>query len=151
MRVRRRELPAELNPVGACGFAAHGGRPSVTWDSPRAGQVTVGALLAHTAGLIAEAPGPWRERTPGTLRPNLPDVLGGEPQVHPAGQRHHYSNPGYALLGALVRRVRGQAWGEVLRREVLEPLAMTRTTLLPPGCPAGPRVLPLIMGRTPGR
>ncbi len=30
-----------------------------------------------------------------------------------------------------MQRVRGQAWGEVLRREVLEPLAMTRTTLLP--------------------
>ena len=96
-----------------------------------AGEATVGALLAHTAGLIAEAPGPWWERTPGALRPDLADVLGSAPQVHPAGQRYHYSNPGYALLGALVQRVRGQAWGEVLRREVLEPLAMTRTTLLP--------------------
>ncbi|WP_433717823.1 serine hydrolase domain-containing protein [Actinoplanes sp. CA-051413] len=96
-----------------------------------AGEVTIGALLAHTAGLVSEAPGPWWERTPGTLRPELPDVLGSDPRVHPAGQRHHYSNPGYALLGALVERVRGQAWGEVLRREVLEPLGMTRTTLLP--------------------
>ncbi|WP_019872634.1 serine hydrolase domain-containing protein [Salinispora oceanensis] len=96
-----------------------------------AGEATIGALLAHTAGLIAETPGPWWERTPGALRPDLADVLGSDPQVHPAGQRHHYSNPGYALLGALVQRVRGQAWGEVLRREVLEPLAMTRTTLLP--------------------
>ncbi|MEU8228104.1 serine hydrolase domain-containing protein [Actinoplanes sp. NPDC048967] len=96
-----------------------------------AGEATIGALLAHTAGLIAEAPGPWWERTPGTLRPELADVLGSDPRVHPAGQRHHYSNPGYALLGALVERVRGQAWGEVLRREVLEPLGMTRTTLLP--------------------
>jgi CubicO group peptidase (beta-lactamase class C family) len=96
-----------------------------------AGEATVGALLAHTAGLAAETPGPWWERTPGELRPDLADVLGSDPQVHPAGQRHHYSNPGYALLGALVQRVRGQAWGEVLRREVLEPLGMTRTTLVP--------------------
>jgi len=96
-----------------------------------AGQATVGALLAHTAGLVAEAPGPWWERTPGTLRPDLADVLGSDPQVHPAGRLFHYSNPGYALLGALVHRIRGQAWGEVLRHEVLEPLGMTRTTLLP--------------------
>jgi CubicO group peptidase (beta-lactamase class C family) len=96
-----------------------------------AGQATVGALLAHTAGLVSEAPGPWWERTPGALRPDLADVLGSDPQLHPPGQRHHYSNPGYALLGALVERLRGQAWGEVLRREVLEPLGMTRTTLLP--------------------
>jgi hypothetical protein len=58
-------------------------------------------------------------------------VLGSDPQLHPSGQRHHYSNPGYALLGAMVERVRGEGWSEVLRREVLEPLGMARTTLLP--------------------
>jgi CubicO group peptidase (beta-lactamase class C family) len=58
-------------------------------------------------------------------------VLGGEPQVHPAGLRHHYSNPGYALLGALVERLRGEPWIEVLRREVLAPLGMSRTGLAP--------------------
>jgi CubicO group peptidase (beta-lactamase class C family) len=95
------------------------------------GQATIGGLLAHTAGLAAEPRGPWWERTAGELRPTLADVLGDDPQVHPAGQRHHYSNPGYALLGAVVERIRGQAWGDVLRREVLEPLGLTRTTLLP--------------------
>ncbi|MCA2216369.1 serine hydrolase domain-containing protein [Jidongwangia harbinensis] len=96
-----------------------------------AGQATIGALLAHTAGLRADPPGPWWERTPGDLRPELADVLGAEPQPHPAGGRHHYSNPGYALLGALVERLRGEPWGEVLRREVLDPLGMTRTALVP--------------------
>jgi CubicO group peptidase (beta-lactamase class C family) len=61
----------------------------------------------------------------------LADVLSDDPQRVPAGQRHHYSNPGYALLGALVERLHGQPWGEVLRREVLEPLGMTRTSLSP--------------------
>ncbi|MFI6848211.1 beta-lactamase family protein [Kitasatospora sp. NBC_00085] len=93
---------------------------------------TVGRLLAHSAGLASETPGPWWERTDGALRPALGDVLENEcPQKHPAGQRFHYSNPGYALLGALVERLRGEPWGEVLRREVLEPLGMDRTTLLP--------------------
>jgi CubicO group peptidase (beta-lactamase class C family) len=96
-----------------------------------AGRATVGALLAHTAGLASEPPGPWWERTPGDLRPDLAAVLGEHPQVHPPGRRHHYSNPGFALLGALVERLRGEAWGDVLRREVLEPLGMTRTTLPP--------------------
>ncbi|GAB1645731.1 serine hydrolase domain-containing protein [Krasilnikovia sp. MM14-A1259] len=93
------------------------------------GEATVGALLAHTAGLAAEPPGPWWERTPGALRPELADVLGKDPQLLPAGQRHHYSNPGYALLGALVERIRGDAWDRVLQREVLAPLGMTRTTM----------------------
>ncbi|MFJ2778714.1 MULTISPECIES: serine hydrolase domain-containing protein [unclassified Kitasatospora] len=97
-----------------------------------AGGATIAQLLAHSAGLAAETPGPWWERTDGSLRPALDDILEADaPLKHPAGRRHHYSNPGYALLGALVERLRGRPWGEVLRYEVLEPLGMDRTTLLP--------------------
>jgi D-alanyl-D-alanine carboxypeptidase len=103
--------------------------------SSAANGMTIAQLLAHTSGLAAETPGPWWERTPGSLRPGLDDVLGG--RLHPAGQRHHYSNPGYALLGAVVGQLRGEPWGEVLRREVLEPLAMSRTSLLPQAPHAG--------------
>ncbi|MFE6484805.1 serine hydrolase domain-containing protein [Streptomyces sp. NPDC057757] len=92
-----------------------------------AGEVTIAELLAHTAGLAAESPAPWWERTPGSLRPELADVLGEQPLRHPIGRRHHYSNPGYTLLGALVEEVRGAPWEEVLRREVLEPLGLRRT------------------------
>ncbi|MFJ9849186.1 serine hydrolase domain-containing protein [Streptomyces sp. NPDC101150] len=95
-------------------------------------QATVAQLLAHSSGLAAEARGPWWERTAGELRPEPADLFGERPQRLPAGQRHHYSNPGYALLGALVERLRGgEPWGEVLRREVLEPLGMARTALRP--------------------
>ncbi|MEU3981532.1 serine hydrolase domain-containing protein [Streptomyces sp. NPDC026672] len=92
-----------------------------------AGEATVAQLLAHTGGLAAESPAPWWERTPGSLRPELSDVLGAQPFLHPVGRRHHYSNPGYTLLGALVEEVRGASWEEVLRREVLEPLGLDRT------------------------
>ncbi|MEV6976959.1 serine hydrolase domain-containing protein [Kitasatospora sp. NPDC093806] len=93
---------------------------------------TVAQLLSHSAGLAAETPGPWWERTDGALRPALADILEEErPRRHPVGRVHHYSNPTFALLGALVGRLRGEHWGEVLRREVLEPLGMDRTTLLP--------------------
>ncbi|WP_327116751.1 beta-lactamase family protein [Streptomyces sp. NBC_01341] len=93
-----------------------------------AGQVTVFQLLGHTAGLGAETPAPWWERTPGDTRPGLADVLGEKPLMHPAGHGHHYSNPGYTLLGSLVEKLRGAPWADVLRREVLEPLGMDRTT-----------------------
>ncbi|MCS0635176.1 beta-lactamase family protein [Streptomyces sp. LP05-1] len=92
------------------------------------GTVTVGQLLGHSAGLAAEAPAPWWERTPGELRPGLPDVLGEQPLLHPVGRRHHYSNPGYTLLGSLVAAVRGVSWEEALRSEILEPLGLDRTT-----------------------
>ena len=92
---------------------------------------TLAELLSHTAGLASETPAPWWERTPGELRPELGDVLSQPPTRHPAGRVFHYSNVGFALLGALVERLRGEAWGVVLRRELLEPLGMTRTSLEP--------------------
>ncbi|WP_030543705.1 serine hydrolase [Streptomyces albus] len=95
------------------------------------GEVTIAQLLSHSAGLTAEPPGPWWERTPGELRPGLPDVLGDRPVLHPAGRVHHYSNPGYALLGSLVEHLRGEPWEKVLLQEVLEPLGMTRTGVRP--------------------
>ncbi|WP_030292596.1 serine hydrolase domain-containing protein [Streptomyces katrae] len=102
-----------------------------------AGEVTVAQLLAHTSGLAAETPGEWWERTPGALRPGLADVLGEEPFRFQPGRRHHYSNPGYTLLGSLVEAVRGKPWEEVLRAEVLEPLALDRTTAQPQAPHAG--------------
>ncbi len=101
------------------------------------GEVTVAQLLSHTAGLAAETPGPWWERTPGSLRPGLGDVLGEQPRMHPVGRVHHYSNPGYTLLGRLVEAVRGDSWADVLRREVLEPLGMRRTSAQPEAPHAG--------------
>jgi CubicO group peptidase (beta-lactamase class C family) len=100
-------------------------------DAPQAQDATVAQLLSHTSGLAAEADGPWWERTPGALRPELADIFGERPRPHPAGRVFHYSNPGYALLGALVAQLRGQDWERVLREEILEPLGMTRTTVLP--------------------
>lgn len=102
-----------------------------------AGEATIAELLAHTGGLAAESPAPWWERTPGALRPELSDVLGDRPLLHPVGRRHHYSNPGYTLLGALVEEVRGAPWEEVLHREVLEPLGLDRTGVQPRAPHAG--------------
>ncbi len=92
------------------------------------GEVTIAQLLTHTAGLAAEQPGPWIAGTPRTLHSELADLLQQPPLVHPAGRVHHYSNVGYALLGAVVERHRGKPWDEVLEAEVLQPLGMTRTT-----------------------
>lgn len=101
------------------------------------GEVTIAQLLGHGAGLRAETPGPWWERTPGDLRPTLAAVLGDDPALRPPGRVHHYSNPGYALLGALVEALRGEPWEVVLRREVLEPLSLTRTGARPEAPHAG--------------
>jgi CubicO group peptidase (beta-lactamase class C family) len=98
-------------------------------DAGQAASATIAQLLSHTAGLASETPGPWWERSPGDLRPELTDILA--PSRHPAGRLFHYSNPGYGLLGALVGQVRGQDWTDVLRQEILGPLGMARTTTSP--------------------
>jgi CubicO group peptidase (beta-lactamase class C family) len=95
------------------------------------GPLRIGELLAHTAGLAADAAGPWWERTPGELRPELSDVLGPDPIRHPAGRHFHYSNVGFAVLGALVAQLRGKPWHEVIRDEILAPLGMSRTAVAP--------------------
>lgn len=100
-------------------------------------RVTVAQLLSHTAGLAAETPGPWWERTAASLRPRLADVLGEQPFRHAPGRVHHYSNPGYALLGALVARLRGRSWEDALHGEILQPLGLHRTSVRPEAPSAG--------------
>lgn len=93
------------------------------------GEVRIAELLGHTAGLASESAGPWWERAPGA--PDLSQALGADPVRHPAGRRFHYSNPGFGVLGALVARLRAAPWGDVLRHDILAPLGMARTTLMP--------------------
>lgn len=94
-------------------------------------EITVGQLLAHTSGLATETPPPWWERVTGTVRPGVEDLLWSDPLRHPPGRRWHYSNAGFALVGALVERLHGARWDEVVRSELLEPLGMTRTSPMP--------------------
>ncbi|MFE1546741.1 serine hydrolase domain-containing protein [Streptomyces sp. NPDC058718] len=101
------------------------------------GEVTIAQLLGHSGGLAAETPGQWWERSSAALRPELSDVLGEQPSLRTPGRGFHYSNPGYTLLGSLIEEVRGVSWAEALRREILEPLGMSRTTLDPVAPHAG--------------
>ena len=98
-------------------------------SSSEFGHVTVAQLLSHSSGLQAETSGPWWERTQGG---EWSDLLASRPQLRfRPGARFHYSNVGYAVLGELVARLRGVAWDEAVRTQLLEPLGMTRTTTRP--------------------
>ena len=97
------------------------------------GDRTVGQLLAHVAGVRAETPGEWWERTPGPAWDELAPTLRDTDAPHAPGRRFHYSNLGYGVLGELVARLRGRPWADVVRDEVLLPLGMVRTTPRPDG------------------
>jgi len=99
-------------------------------DAP-APDATIRHLLTHTSGLQAEFPGPWWERHGGPTWDEL--AASGLEQLWDAGERYHYSNAGFAVLGRLVEVLRGSAWDKVLRAELWEPLGMTATGRVPGG------------------
>ncbi|MFC6285310.1 serine hydrolase domain-containing protein [Nocardioides sp. GCM10027113] len=89
---------------------------------------TLRSLLAHTSGMQSEPVGPWWERSAGIDVTSLVAANDASGTVAAAGEYHHYSNLGYALLGEVVARVRGAWWWQVVTDEVLRPLGMTRTS-----------------------
>ena len=95
------------------------------------GRATIAQLMSHGAGLQAETNGPWWERTPGASWDAL--VESAVRQRFRAGRMFHYTNVGYAALGELLARAHGEGWFEVVRRDLLQPLGMIRTTTRPTG------------------
>jgi len=98
-------------------------------DDAPFGDVTIAQLLSHTSGLQAETSGPWWERAAGGT---WAELMAGRPALKfRPGATFHYSNLGYAVLGELIGRLRGQPWDEVVRQNLLEPLGMRHTSARP--------------------
>jgi CubicO group peptidase (beta-lactamase class C family) len=94
---------------------------------------TLRSLLAHEAGVQAEPTGPWWERSAGVSWGELAAANDGTGAVWGPDRQFHYSNLGYALLGEVVARLRGEPWWETLETRVLAPLGLERTTYSPEG------------------
>lgn len=92
---------------------------------------TLRQLLTHAAGMQAEPVGPWWERSPGVSADVLLAANDGTGQVLRRGSAFHYSNLGFALLGQVVERLRGQDWWSLVRTRLVEPLRLDRTTYQP--------------------
>lgn len=101
------------------------------------GDRTLRHLLSHASGMQAEPPGPWWERSPGVTFEALAATLDDSSAVFPGGQRFHYSNLAFALLGEVVARRTGTSWAAALERRLLTPLGMERTGCAPTAPTAG--------------
>ncbi|GAA4683454.1 serine hydrolase domain-containing protein [Phytohabitans rumicis] len=96
------------------------------------GGVTLRQLLGHAAGLQREPDSAgWWERTTGTDVDTLLAGLTPDKLAFPPHRRYHYSNLAYGLLGAVLERVTGKPWIELVTDRVLAPLSMLRTTYHP--------------------
>ncbi|MFI5933606.1 serine hydrolase domain-containing protein [Actinoplanes sp. NPDC051494] len=95
------------------------------------GGITLRQLLGHVSGLQREPDGPWWERNAGGTVDELLKDLAPDKLYGPPFRDYHYSNLAYGLLGAMLERVTGEPWAQLVGKRVLEPLGMERTTYAP--------------------
>jgi CubicO group peptidase (beta-lactamase class C family) len=99
---------------------------------------TVRMALSHMTGVQREPPGEiWESMRPPSREELIAGLEDAELVLRP-GELWHYSNLVFALLGEIVMRVTGEAYGDVLQQRILDPLALTRTSLRPDAPKASP-------------
>lgn len=91
--------------------------------------ITVRHLLTHTSGIPDYNDGLLDYRRDYS-EDELVAFAQSLPLDFPPGREWKYSNTGYILLGALVRRVSGRFYGEELREHVFAPLGMTSARVI---------------------
>ena len=93
-------------------------------DAPaRWRDITVRHLLTHTSGLPDYTDGTLDYRRSYSEDELVRFAYGLTPEF-PPGARWNYSNTGYVLLGAIVRKVTGRFYGDVAREALFLPLDM---------------------------
>ncbi|MBN8248717.1 MAG: beta-lactamase family protein [Verrucomicrobia bacterium] len=128
-------------------FPEHAGTRHPSWDT-----VTLEMLVTHSAG------------APGNL---VPSGIWAQLQNHPGtdqeqrlletrevtrlatrytpGTQYEYANAGYAMTGALIEKVTGRPYRDLIREKVFEPLGMATAGF---GVPATPRYVDQPWGHT---
>ena len=88
--------------------------------------VTIHHLLTHTSGIPSYTEFPDNddfERKPMTVTATI-ERFKNKPLEFKPGERFHYDNSGYALLGYIVELVSGKSYEEFLRENIFAPLGM---------------------------
>jgi CubicO group peptidase (beta-lactamase class C family) len=91
------------------------------------GSTRIGRMLSHLSGLQRE-PGEVWESLDFPDREGLVARLGEAEQLLGPGERWHYSNLAFALLGEVVARRSGLEYGRYVEERLLGPLGLARTS-----------------------
>jgi CubicO group peptidase (beta-lactamase class C family) len=94
----------------------------------RAERITLHHLLTHTSGLGSFWNEAFEQRR--TKLRTVNDFLAlfiDDPLLFPPGQRWHYSNAGFIVLGAIIERVSGQDYFSYVREHIYQPAQMDDT------------------------
>ena len=111
------------------------------WKLPDGDGVTIGRILSHSAGLSVHGFDGYQ--TDADI-PSVVQILDGEPPANnepvrvarPPGEAYQYSGGGYTLLQLALEDVTGEPFASLMRRVVLDPLAMRSSTYEQPLPPA---------------
>ena len=91
--------------------------------------ITVRHLLTHTSGVAEYTDSTFNYRKDYT-EDELVKFAAARPLDFRPGERWSYSNTGYLLLGALIHRVSGRFYGDLLRDSVFRPLGMADSRVI---------------------
>ena len=114
-------------------------------DAPLHGKkITIAQLLTHTSGLknFTELP-EWNKAEVSPVPPaRLYELLKDQPLDFEPGQKWHYSNTNYYLLGVIIEKISGRKYGDFIRDEVTARAGLAHTVYCDDG--------PIIPGRAHG-
>jgi len=98
---------------------------------PRAAQITVREMLTHTSGLPDVVDYDWGkpQNDDGALERYVRSLTDPTLLWNP-GTRYAYSNLAFDVLGDVIAEVSGVTFEEYVRLHILQPLGMTKSTLL---------------------
>jgi CubicO group peptidase (beta-lactamase class C family) len=92
--------------------------------------VTIHHLLTHTSGIpsYTDQPGFFENvsRNPYKVDEFVKKYASGDLQFEP-GSKYTYNNSGYFLLGAIIERITGKPYEQVLKENIFDPLGMKNT------------------------
>ncbi len=110
---------------------------------PRGQGVTLHHLLTHTSGIhsYTEKPGFMKAVTNEITPAALVASFENDPFDFEPGEKWHYNNSGYFLLGEVIARVSGKSYGEFLKEVFFDPLGMTNTGVYRRGVKIEPEAL----------
>ena len=95
--------------------------------------ITIRHLLTHSSGVPSMYKDNFGYRNPefddGALERYIRDLANREMEFDP-GEEFSYSNHGYAILAALISEVAGETYENYMRRNILDPLGMKRSTFV---------------------
>ena len=101
-------------------------------DVPALGDLTLRRMLSHSSGLQRELPGNvWETLQFPKSTEELVATLGEAEMVLAPGERWHYSNLAFILLGEVVAKLGGMPYEDYVETRILGPLSLTRTSFSP--------------------